>query len=600
MSTPPTDFDNCPSLVRAFFDQARTRSNQPFLWAKRDGEWRALTWAETERQVRALACALTALGVARGDRVALIAENRPEWVIADLAIMAAGAVSVPTYTTNTLDDHLFILSNVQAKGVIVSTRALAETAIAAARRTPSPCAFAIAIEKPDFKQDPGLALLSWDEALAKGQAAPDAVDATVSSLTRADLACVIHTSGTGGKPKGVMLHHGAILRNCAGAWDVFTTLDPGEETYLSFLPLSHSYEHTVCMGFMIGIGAQIYFAEGIDKLGSNMIETRPTIMTAVPRLYESLYARITQGLKREKPLKRMLFAKTLELGTKRYEGVPLGLGERLLDALLERLVRAKVRARFGGRLKAFVSGGAALVPEIGVFFQALGVRVLQGYGQTESGPVISANRPGLERMDTVGPPLKGVEVRIAADGEILVRGELVMKGYWNEPEWTAKTVIDGWLHTGDVGEIDAKGRIKITDRKKDFIKNSGGEMLSPSKIEGALLMEPEIAQAMVHGDKRPYLVAVIVPKPETVEAIAKAKGAAPDLAALADAPELRVAIEAAVERANAKLALPELVRRFLIATQGFTIENEQMTPTLKVRRHVVRGVYGDRLEALYG
>ena len=599
MTTPPTDFDKCPSLARAFFDQAKRRSAQPFLWAKKDGEWRALTWAETERQVRALARALVKLGVGRGDRVGLIAENRPEWVIADLAIMAAGAISVPTYTTNTVEDHLFILSNVQAKGVIASTLELSEKAIAAARQTPPHCDFAIAIEKPAFKQDIGLELLSWDEAIAMGATAPDTVDATVASLTRDDIACVIHTSGTGGKPKGVMLHHGAILRNCDGAWDIFAALDPGEETYLSFLPLSHSYEHTVCMGFMTGIGAQIYFAEGIDKLGTNMTEVRPTIMTAVPRLYESLYARITQGLKREKLLKQKLFAKTIELGTKRYEGEKLGFLDAILDAILEKLVRDKVRARFGGRLKVFVSGGAALVPEIGVFFHALGVRVLQGYGQTESAPVISTNRPGMERMDTVGPPLKGVEVKIAADGEILARGELVMKGYWNEPEWTAKTVVDGWLHTGDVGLIDDKGRIKITDRKKDFIKNSGGDMLSPSKIEGTIVMEPEIAQAMVHGDKRPYLVAVIVPKPETVEAIAKAKGVAPDLAALAGSKELKAAIDAALDRANAKLALPERVKRFVVAEQPFTIENEQMTPTLKVRRHVVRGVYGERLEALY-
>jgi long-chain acyl-CoA synthetase len=599
MSTPPTDFDKCPSLVRAFFDQAKRRAAQPFLWAKKDGEWQALTWAQTERQVRALARAMVKLGLARGDRVGLIAENRPEWVIADLAIMAAGGISVPTYTTNTAEDHLFILSNVQAKGVISSTLALSEKAIAAARQTPPHCDFAIAIEKPEYQQNIGLSLLSWDEALALGESAPDPIDATVASLTRDDIACVIHTSGTGGKPKGVMLHHGAILRNCDGAWDIFTALDPGEETYLSFLPLSHSYEHTVCMGFMIGIGAQIYFAEGIDKLGTNMIEVRPTIMTAVPRLYESLYARITQGLKREKPLKQKLFAKTLELGTKRYEGHKLGFFETILDAILEKLVRDKVRGRFGGRLKAFVSGGAALVPEIGVFFHALGVRVLQGYGQTESAPVISANRPGLERMDTVGPPMKGVEVKIAADGEILARGELVMKGYWNEPDFTAKTVIDGWLHTGDVGEIDDKGRIKITDRKKDFIKNSGGDMLSPSKIEGTLVMEPEIAQVMVHGDKRAYLVAVIVPKPETIEAVAKAKGVPAELAGLAGSKELKDAIDAALERANAKLGLPERVKRFTIADQPFTIENEQMTPTLKVRRHIVRGVYGERLEALY-
>jgi long-chain acyl-CoA synthetase len=599
MIVPPTDFDKCPSLVRVFLDQAKKRADRPFLIAKQGGAWKALSWAQAEAQIRALAAALVKLGVGRGDRVGLIAENRPEWVIADIAIMAAGAISVPTYTTNTAEDHLFILSNVHAKGVIVSTKALAEKAVTAARQSPG-CRFAIAIEKPSYAQDMGLEILSWNEAVAMGKDAPDPTDTANAGLMRDDVACVIHTSGTGGKPKGVMLHHGAILRNCDGAWDIFTALHPGEETYLSFLPLSHSYEHTVCMGFMIGIGATIYFAEGIDKLGSNMVEVRPTIMTAVPRLYESLHARITQGLKREKPLKQFLFAKTIALGTKRYEGARLNLLEWIADRVLEKLVRDKVRGRFGGRLKAFVSGGAALNPEIGIFFHALGVRVLQGYGQTESAPVIAANRPGEERMDTVGPPMKGVDVRIASDGEILVRGELVMKGYWNEREWTEKTIVDGWLHTGDVGLIDEAGRIKITDRKKDFIKNSGGDMLSPSKIEGTLIMEPEIAQAMVHGDKRPYLVAVIVPKPETIEAVAKAKGVAADLSALAGERELIAAIDTAVERANAKLPQPERVRRFLIAREAFTIDNEQMTPTLKVRRHIVRGVYGDRLEALYG
>jgi long-chain acyl-CoA synthetase len=305
-------------------------------------------------------------------------------------------------------------------------------------------------------------------------------------------------------------------------------------------------------------------------------------MTAVPRLYEAFHQRVLGGLAKASPLKQKMFGAALALGTKRYRGESLGLFEALADRVLDKLVRDKVRARFGGRLKAFVSGGAALNPEIGVFFQALGVRVLQGYGQTEAGPVVSCNQPFKERMDTVGIPLKGVEVRIAEDGEILVRGELVMAGYWNDPVGTAQTVRDGWLHTGDIGFFDAQGRLGITDRKRDFIKNSGGDMIAPSKVEGVLLLEPEIAQAMVVGDGKPYLSAVLVARPEAT---------GPD--------NPRAALDKAVERANAKLALPERVRKFVVALEPFTIENAQMTPTLKVRRHVVRELYAGALEALY-
>jgi len=578
------DYAKCPSLVRMFLDMAARQGDRPFLLARKDERWVAWSWARAAAEMRLVARGLAALGVRKGDRVGLIAENRPEWVIADFAIMAAGAITVPAYTTNTVEDHRYILSNVAAKGVIASTAALAQKAIEAARRVGPQCGFVVAMEPPPVAQHPGVDVISWAELMAKGEAAPDEIDANVASLTRKDVACVIHTSGTGGLPRGVMLHHGAILHNCLGAWDVLQALPQGPETYLSFLPLSRCYEHTVCVGFMTSLGATIHFAESIDRLGPNMVEVRPTIMTAVPRLYESLHQRIVQGLKREKALKRWLFARTLALGTKRYEGAKLGLGERILDAILDKLVRDKVRARFGGKLKAFVSGGAALNPEIGVFFLALGVRVVQGYGQTESAPVIACNRPHQERMETVGRPLLGVEVKLGPDGEILVRGELVMTGYWNDPEGTARTIVDGWLHTGDIGEIDGEGRIRITDRKKDFIKNSGGDMIAPAKVEGTLLLEPEIAQAMVSGDGKPYLVALVVPHAD----LAKEGEAA-----------ARAAVEKAIERANAKLALPDRVRKFALAPEPFTIDNAQMTPTMKIRRHVIRQTYGAALEGLY-
>lgn len=591
------DYRACPNLVQMLFDRAATFGSKPALWGKHKDQWLPLTYAELGREVSRLARGLRGLGIGPGDRVALAAENRPEWVVADYAIMALGAVTVPAYTTNTAADNRHIFTNAGVKGIIASTRYLAERALAAGRETPG-CEFLIAIEPPHEGQNIGLAVLRWDEVLARGDKDNDDIAARAAHLKRGDPACIIHTSGTGGLPKGVVLSHGAILSNCLGAFDLLAELGLEDEVFLSFLPLSHSYEHTCVGAFALSIGAQVYFAESTEALPRNMQEVKPTIMTAVPRLYETMHQRIVSGLKREKPLKAKLFLKTVEIGSRRYEG-KLGLLDRIVDPLLSLLVRAKVRERFGGRLKAFVSGGAPLSTEIGLFFTALGVRLLQGYGQTESAPVVACNRPYRMKLDTVGPPLTDVEVRIAEDGEILVRGELVMSGYWNDPAATAATVREGWLHTGDVGLIDADGYIKITDRKKDFIKNAGGDMVAPARIEGLLALQPEIAQAMVYGDRKPHLVALIVPHQEAIDAAAKASGVKPDLVALAADKTLRAAIDAAIARVNGQVQGHERIRRFVLAREPFSIGNEQMTPTLKIKRHKIREAYGQELEALY-
>jgi long-chain acyl-CoA synthetase len=590
------DYRACPNLVAMLLDRAVAFGTRPALWGKSGERWAALTYADLGGQVARLAGSLRRLGVGAGDRVALVAENRPEWIVADYAIMAAGAITVPAYTTNTVADNRHVFGNAGVKGVIASTRQLAERAFAAALDTPT-CGFLIAIDPPELSQKAGVQVLAWQDMIA---VEADPVVETAGSLKRTDLACIIHTSGTGGLPKGVALSHGAILSNCLGAYDLLAELGLSDEVFLSFLPLSHAYEHTCVGAFALSIGAQIYFAESIEALPRNMAEAKPTIMTAVPRLYETMHQRILAGLKREKPLKQKLFMKTVELGRKRYEKPQsMTLPERLLDRLLDVLVRSKVAARFGGRLKAFVSGGAPLNYEIALFFTALGVRLLQGYGQTESAPVATCNRPNRAKLDTVGPPLTDVEVRIADDGEILIRGELVMAGYWNDEAASAATVRDGWLHTGDIGMIDADGYIKITDRKKDFIKNSGGDMVAPARIEGLLAMQPEIAQAMVYGDRRPHLVAVVVPRQETIDAAAKAGGTGRDLAALVDDRSLRTAIDAAIARVNAQVQGHERVRRFIVAREPFAIANEMMTPTLKIKRHKIREAYGQELEKLY-
>ncbi len=592
-------YDTWPNLATMFFEKTADIGDKPFLWAKRDGNWISVSGNEAAARAASLALGLADLGIGTGDRVILVSENRPEWAIADIAIMAAGAVSVPAYVTNQVDDHLHVATNSGAKAAIVSTAALAERFLPAAEQAPA-LETVIVIEEPKDAPPSGLAIHRWDEVIERHAGAPDDVAERVGGIARTDTSCLIYTSGTGGVPKGVMLSHGAILANCKGAHRLLNELGLDDEVFLSFLPLSHSYEHSAGLMFPISIGAQIYYAEGVDKLAGNMMEARPTLMTAVPRLYETMHGRIVRGVRQAGGVQEKLFNKAVELGTRKYERGGLAPIAALGDAVLDRLVRAKVRRRFGGRLKALVSGGAPLNYDIGVFFTALGIRILQGYGQTESAPVISCNPPGRIKIDTVGPPVVDVEVRIADDGEILVRGELVMQGYWDDAAATAETVRDGWLHTGDIGELDGDGYIRITDRKKDIIVNSGGDNVSPQRVEGFLTVQPEIAQAMVYGDKRPHLVALLVPDEEFVRDWAKSHDKPRNLGELAEDSGFRQAISEAIDRVNASLSVIERVRRFIVAAEPFTIENALLTPSLKSRRHKITDIHRDALDALYG
>lgn len=595
-------FETWPSLAVMFFERAAELGDRPFLWAKHDGRYQPLTWREVRDRVSLVARGLHAIGIAPGDKVMLVAENRPEWMIAELAILACRAVAVPAYTTNTDDDHIHILDNSDAVAAIVSTRKLAAQLLPAAHRAIR-CKHVIAMEDPELHQDLGsIAVHRWDDIVTRGAELPDEVEGWAAKANRSDTAVIIHTSGTGGTPKGVMLHHGAILSNCLGGWDLFKDdITFGEEIFLSFLPLSHAYEHMAGHFLPVGIGAQIYYAESVETLVTNMAEVRPTIMTAVPRLYEAMHGRIRRAMDKETGLKKTMFTKAVALGRKRYEDAGnLGLGERVVDALLDRLVRRKVAGRFGGRLKFFVSGGAPLNYDIGMFFTALGVKLLQGYGMTESAPLISCNPVHGHKIHTVGPPVRGVELRIAEDGEICVRGELVMQGYYKDDAATRQVIRDGWLHTGDIGHLDHDGHIIITDRKKDIIVNSGGDNVSPQRVEGFLTLQPEIGQAMVIGDKRPHLVALLVPEEEFLRDWTKANGKPNDLDALAGDAELHDTLTQAVERVNKELGVVERVRRFVVAPEFFSIENGMMTPSMKIRRHIIKEKYGSQLEALYG
>jgi long-chain acyl-CoA synthetase len=592
----PRQLEPFPNLVTMFFARAAERGDSPFLWTKQSGAWVATSWADAARQVASLATALTAIGLKRGDRVMLVSENRPEWCLSDLAIMAAGCVTVPTYVTNTERDHLHIIENAGACAIIVSTAKLAKTVLPAVLRS-NQAQIVIGLE--DMRVPAAIDFHNWHALIAAHPTTPETAAARATFI-RDDLACIIYTSGTGGAPRGVMQHHGAILHNCAGCAAVISE-DFGwdDEVFLSFLPLSHAYEHTGGQHFPISLGGQIYYAEGLEKLAANIEETRPTIMFVVPRLFEVLRTRISKTIEKQGGASAYLLARALDIGARRYAG-KLRLIDRPAQAAVATLFKPKIAKKFGGRLKAMISGGAPLNPEVGLFFESIGLTFLQGYGQTEAAPVISCNRPKAGvRMDSVGPPLKDTEVRIAEDGEILVRGELVMHGYWRNDAETAKVLKDGWLHTGDVGEIDAQGRIRITDRKKDLIINDKGDNVAPQKIEGMLTLQPEIVQAMIAGDKRPYMVALIVPDPEWTQQWCASNGDACNFSRLAENSEFRTALGHAIERVNKDLTVTERVRRFVLADGPFTIENEQLTPSLKIRRHVIRQAYGDRLDALY-
>jgi long-chain acyl-CoA synthetase len=564
-----------PNLPAMMFALARTWPDKPMLRSYRNGAWHSIRWGEFGRMAASCARHLRAAGVGAGDRVVIVSENRPEYPIAETALMALRAVPVPTYVTNTVADHAHILRDSGARAAIVSTPALAG-AVREAGRLVGGLDLLVVIEGPPDDAGGAPRLMHWGALVADDVSADD-VALEAASIDASALACLIYTSGTGGAPKGVMLPHRSILSNCRGAFELLRPLRLSDEVYLSYLPASHSYEHTVGVFFLPSIGTEIVYCRGVEHLAADLLAVRPTIMTAVPRVLEVIRGRVLTQVARQPRWQRALFGRALELGMKRVDGRRLGPVERGMDALLDRLVCAKVRARFGGRLKAAMSGGARLEPEVGRFFLALGLMIMQGYGQTEAGPVVSANPPDGIRIDTVGRMLEGVDVRLAEDGEILVRGDLVMDGYWGLPEATAAVIRDGWLHTGDVGALDDDGYLRITDRKKDMIVLSGGENVSPAKIEGMLMAEPEIAQAVVAGDGRSSLTALVVP----------AEGYDEVGAALA------------ITRVNHRLSVTERIRRHAVVGE-FTVANGLLTATHKIRRVMVMRANAEVAERLRG
>lgn len=571
------------SLSDQFFETARTHSEKPFLYEKVDGVWQGSTYGEVANSVLRAAGCLKKLGVEKGDRVVIGSENCVNWAVADLAIMTIGALVVPSYSTNTMEDHLHVINDSGAVLAITSSGDLAEKMAQAADKAKA-CKTLICFDDADINiKTSSISIKDWKKELI--QVELSLLENVREDINPDDLSCLIYTSGTGGLPKGVMLTHRSISANVVGVRQMLERADlVNNQRFLSLLPLSHSYEHTGGLHLPISMGAEIWYCESVDQVSSNLQEVSPTLMIAVPRLYEVLFDRIDRGLKAKGGLSEKLFRKAVALGLKKLDGEKLSLSEKIMDRLLEKLVRAKVRQRLGGRLRYFCSGGAPLNPDIGRFFLAIGVGILQGYGQTEASPVISLNPPDDIRISTVGVPVPGVELILDDDGQILVRGDMVMQGYWNKLEESKETIQDGWLQTGDIGRIDDDGYLMITGRKKEIIVNSGGDNIAPARVEALLCMHPDIEQAMLTGDKRPWLAAVIVPSVE-ISSLPKA--------------DQQKRLKTACDSINSNLSQLEKVRRFVIADEPFTIENGEMTPTLKVRRHMVMKRYSDALNGLY-
>ncbi len=575
------NLDNLNNLIELFANQANKQNKKDiFLEWLNPSNKKKYTWEQTEKNILKLSKVIKE-NIEEGDRCLLVSENRPEWFVSDLAIMLAGGITVPAYTTYIEDDYKYLIEDCEPSLVIVSNNEMLQKL----NNTINEKDFikkVITLDEID-KVINNLNFinkekyLDFNTIIKNNLLEEDKIEN--NKLNRKSPACIIYTSGTGGNPKGVILSHGGILNNVVGSCEITKPLFNSRPVFLTWLPLSHSYEH--CLQFVqIAVGARVFYAEKIEKLLENISEAKPTIMAAVPRFYQNLYNKINMNLKKQTGFKAKLIEATLRLGRKKLLNQKMTFYEKLLNFIVENLVRKKIKKQFGGNLKAFVSGGGALDKEIGEFLNAIGLPTLQGYGLTETSPVVSCNPIHKIKVETVGPPFKGNKVKIAKDGEILVRGENVMLGYWNKKEETEKVIIDGWLHTGDIGEIDPDdGYLKITDRKKDIIVSAGGDNISPAKIENMITNEPEIDQCMVYGDKKNYLVALIVPNKDFLNEKEK--------------------INKVIEKINKKLTLLEKIKRIQLIDENFSIENGLMTPTMKVKRKKVTEKYKNQLENLY-
>ncbi len=564
-------FNNLPELF--YFQADKNENNQHLLKLDSNNQVVSMSWFETKNLTKKIHNFLANKYLGELERVLLVSENRPEWMASDIAIMSNKLICVPNYTTYTSRDFEHILNDSQPVGLIVSNKNLLQTILTASEKVKYNFKFILCF---DYFENNSISNLIFLNDLTNDN--NDNNREKIKEIKRKDPACIIYTSGTQGLPKGVILSHGGILSNCEGAYELLKTIKSPDLTFLTWLPLSHSYEHAVQFVQII-LEAKVFYNKSIETLLPTVKIAQPHIMTAVPRFYNNLHAKMKINLKNQSNFKQNLFNKTIQLGTKKFKNIKLSFSENIINLILDKLVRKKVKNNFGGRLEAFISGGGPLDSQVGEALNALGLKTLQGYGLTETSPVVSCNLLNKVKVDTVGPIFPGVEVKLAEDGEILVKGENLMLGYWNNREATEQTIKDGWLHTGDIGEFDEDNYLKITDRKKDIIVSLGGDNIAPSKIENLLTLSPEIEQACVFGEQKNYIAALLVLNSES-------KSSGED-------------IQRYIDEVNKDLTQPEKIKKFIFIDEPFSIENNLMTPTMKVRRHEVQKKYQNQIDQLF-
>ena len=597
------EFKTIPELYEFLTEDYGKKTNKNVMYRKVDNIYQGISYGQFKDQTDNFAFGLAALGIVKDDKVAIISENRPEWIYSDMAILGLGAIDVPIYPSLTAESIEFILNNSESKGVIVSTK-FQLNKILKIKHNLRYLKFVIVLNEKDITREEKF-LYTFSEVQDLGKtlkaADPHNFKQKMKAVKETDLCTIIYTSGTTGEPKGVMLTHKNIISNVRSALEAYPI---GEtDIFLSFLPLCHIFERMA--GYYTGFssGGQIYFAESIETVAQNMLEAHPTILTSVPRLFERIYSKIIKNVESQPAKKQKIFYWAIEVGkeyakAKKEGRIPITLSVK--QKVADKLVFKKLREKTGGKLRFFISGGAALSRHLGEFFEAAGLIIIEGYGLTESSPVITANKVDDYKFGTVGKPFPGVEVKIASDGEILARGPNIMQGYYKNKKETDEVLRDGWLHTGDIGVFDADGFLMITDRKKHLFKTSTGKYIAPTPIENLFLSSKYIDQFVLIGDRRMFLSALIVPDFEAIREYADSHKIKYDnVEELMSMKEIYELIDKDMSQFQKKLANFERIRKFKLLSKPFSIETGEITPSMKVKRKFVEDEYSNLIEEMY-
>ncbi len=564
------------NLNEIFENQKNKLKDKSLFWHKKNGNWVSISWNEAGRQINILSKFLKTIEINKGDKVSIISKNSPFWCIADLAIMKIGAITVPAYTTSNENELLYLLNHSESKLALLD-----EEAYLKIKKIKKKLIFTkkfILLE--NFKSTENKSFFIYHKDVLSKKIVTHSQKTNIDyKISKNDTACIIYTSGTSANPKGVMLSHNSIISNIAGAKIYLDDIKIDNHKFLSILPLSHAYERTGGFLLPIYIGGEVFFSNNRDQLLNDLQFVSPTLMVAVPRLYDVLLQKITNSIKSKNKIIKYLFEKNLILGDKKYNNVNLSVKEKFLDFIINFIIRKNIKKIFGKNLMAFVSGGAALKQNAAIFFFSMGIKILQGYGQTEYSPIISITPFNNIKLDKVGKPIHFTEIKIAKDKEILVRGKSMMQGYWKDKKSTKKTIINGWLHTGDLGSVDQNNFIKILGRKNAMIVNSGGENIAPEPLEEIFLNYDEIDQIMIYGHARPYLVALVHLNENNVKN--------------------KKIIQNIFDKVNLKLSPEKKVRKFLLINSPFSIEKGELTPTLKIKRRIIENSYKNLIEVMY-